>query len=161
MFRRSYTTGHVIIPKLITILSSIMKLMMCHSNSITVARKPGETCKQGCSLWTRNTGVNPYSSVISGLGSFTRASNPSICGTYGLMSHPKGKAIRKSMLTKDTSATTGTRTHPLLSKNTRALVWCSCLSACHTRRVSAPMPPNRSATPPAVTRTRLATKSCQ
>ena len=57
---------------------------------------------------------------ISALGSFfVRNTTPS---TNGFMSHPKDEASWLSVLHKDT---TGTQTHTLLIRNTRARVRCS------------------------------------
>ena len=78
-------------------------------------------------MWTRNTGVNPYSSTISVLGFFyVHYCNNLGHRTYGLMSHPKDAAITVKCLAQGHQRRDqpGRDSHPH-SGNTRTWVRCT------------------------------------
>ena len=68
----------------------------------------------------RNTEANPLLVLsVSSLMCITQHRSNSV------LSHPKDEASFLSVVIKDTGVTTGTRTHTLLKRNTRAQVRCS------------------------------------
>ena len=77
-------------------------------------------------MWTRHTGVNPYSYTISVLCSFTYiTSNNLVHGTYGLTSYIR-RTKQLSVLLKDTSAVTSlTWIRTAHADNTRTRVRCT------------------------------------
>ncbi len=72
---------------------------------------------------TRNTGANPLLFSISALGSFTCVTQHT--GPTALRPIQRTKQSWLSVLLKDTSVATGTQTHTLTIRNTRAWVRCS------------------------------------